>query len=75
MLGVVMRPTWEGTVATFTIELSEAEARQLAAAAAGRGMTPEALAQRWVRERLVHERERDAGGGRPMSPRARREQG
>ena len=61
-------------MATITIELNDEEARQLAEAAAGREMTPEALVQRWVRERLVHERERAAGGGRAMSPRARRAQ-
>jgi hypothetical protein len=62
-------------MATITIELSEDEARQLAESAAGREMTPAALAGRWVRERLVHERERAAGGGKAMSPRARRPQG
>jgi predicted transcriptional regulator len=61
-------------MATFTIELSDDEARQLAEAAARRETTPEALASRWLRERLVHERERAAGGGKPMSPRARRAQ-
>ena len=58
---------------TITIELSDDEHRQLGDAAAGRGATADALVQRWVRERLVHERERAAGGGRDMSPRARRE--
>ena len=59
-------------MSTITIELTDEEAAALAEAAAGREMTPAALVQRWVRERLVHERERAAGGGRPMSPRARR---
>jgi predicted transcriptional regulator len=59
-------------MASFTIELSDDEARQLAEVAAQRETTPEALASRWLRERLVHERERAAGGGKPMSPRARR---
>jgi hypothetical protein len=58
---------------TITIELSEDEAGQLASAAEGRGLAPAALLQRWMRERLVHERERAAGGGKAMSPRARRE--
>ncbi len=58
---------------SFTIELSEEEGRQLQESAQGRDMEPAALIQRWVRERLVHERERAAGGGRDMSPRARRE--
>ena len=58
---------------TVTITLSDDESAQLAEAAAGRETTPEALVQRWVRERLVHERERAAGGGKAMSPRARRE--
>ncbi len=58
---------------SFTVELSEEEGRQLQESAQGRGMEPAALIQRWVRERLVHERERAAGGGRDMSPRARRE--
>ena len=58
---------------TITIDLSDDEAQQLQDVAAGREMTAAALVQRWVRERLVHERERAAGGGRPMSPRARRE--
>lgn len=57
---------------TLQIELSDADAQQLAQSAEGRGTSPEALVQRWVRERLVHERERASGGGRPMSPRARR---
>ena len=56
-----------------TIALSDDEHRQLGESAAGRDTSPEALVQRWVRERLVHERERAAGGGRDMSPRARRE--
>ncbi len=58
---------------SFTIEISEEESAQLDQSARSRGVTPEALRQRWVRERLVHERERAAGGGRDMSPRARRE--
>ena len=62
-------------MATLTIDLSDDEATQLAQVAAGREMTAAALVQRWVRERLVHERERAAGGGKPMSPRARRKQG
>ena len=60
-------------MATLSIELDDDDFRQLQEAAAGRDMTAAALVQRWVRERLVHERERAAGGGRPMSPRARRE--
>jgi hypothetical protein len=60
-------------MATIEIDLTDDEARQLAEAAAGRGLTPAALVKRWVVERLVHERERAAGGGKAMSPRARRE--
>lgn len=60
-------------MAALTIDLDDDEAQQLTESAAGRGMTPAALVQRWVRERLVHERERAAGGGKDMSPRARRE--
>jgi predicted transcriptional regulator len=56
----------------ITFDLSDDEQRQLAELARGRDMTPEQLVQRWVRERLAHERERAAGGGRDMSPRARR---
>jgi hypothetical protein len=59
---------------TIHLELTDDEAQQLAETAAQRGLTAEALVARWVRERLVHERERAAGGGKPMSPRARREQ-
>jgi hypothetical protein len=62
-------------MANIAIECSEEEMMQLEQAAAERGLTVPALAQRWVRERLVHERERAQGGGRPMSPRARREEG
>jgi hypothetical protein len=62
-------------VATIEIECSEDELALLAQAATARGLTAPALAQRWIRERLVHERERAEGGGRPMSPRARREEG
>ncbi len=54
------------------IELNEDEYRQLSEAAAAQETTAIELARRWVRQRLVHERERAAGGGRPMSPRARR---
>jgi hypothetical protein len=60
---------------SFTITLTDEEAQQLRAFAESRGMTPDALIQRWVRERLVHERERAAGGGKDLSPRARRERG
>jgi len=60
-------------MATVAIDLASDEIQQLAEAAAQRGMTPAALVQRWVQERLVHERERAAGGGKAMSPRARRE--
>ena len=59
---------------TLSIDLTDDEAAQLADIAAGRETTPAALVQRWVRERLVHERERAAGGGKAMSPRARRAQ-
>jgi hypothetical protein len=55
------------------IELNDDEYQQLAEAASTQGTTPDELVRRWVRQRLVHERERAAGGGRPMSPRARRE--
>jgi hypothetical protein len=60
-------------MATLTLTLDDGDAGQLAEVAAGRSMTPEALVERWVRERLVHERERAAGGGKDMSPRSRRE--
>lgn len=60
-------------MATVAIELSEEEHQQLREIAAGRDTDAGGLVQRWVRERLVHERERAAGGGRDMSPRARRE--
>jgi hypothetical protein len=60
-------------MATVSVDLSDDEFRQLEEAAQSRGVEPAALIERWVRERLVHERERAAGGGRPMSPRARRE--
>jgi len=60
-------------MATVAIDLASDETEQLVAAAAQRGMTPSALVQRWVQERLVHERERAAGGGKAISPRARRE--
>jgi hypothetical protein len=61
-------------MATIEIDLTDDEARQLAEAAAGRELTAAALVKRWVVERLVHERERAAGGGKAMSPRARHEQ-
>jgi len=59
-------------MATLSITVTDDEVQQLRETAAGRATTPEMLAARWVRERLVHERERYGGGGRPMSPRARR---
>lgn len=58
---------------SVTIELNEDEYRQLSETAAAQDVTPDELVRRWVRQRLVHERERAAGGGRPMSPRARRQ--
>jgi hypothetical protein len=61
-------------MATLTVTLREDEVRQLAQAASGRATTPEALATHWIRERLVHERERADGGGAATSPRARRGQ-
>jgi hypothetical protein len=61
-------------MATIEIELSDGELAQLRDVAREREMTEGALAQRWIRERLVHEQERAAGGGRPMSPRAQREE-
>ncbi|HTE83606.1 MAG TPA: hypothetical protein VK821_02650 [Dehalococcoidia bacterium] len=61
-------------MATIQIEVSDEDLAQLTASAKGRHTTAAALAVRWVQERLVHERERASGGGRPMSPRARREQ-
>ncbi len=64
----------EGVMATITVDVTEDDARDLAEAATRRGVTPEALVRRWVQERLVHERERAVGGGKAMSPRARREQ-
>lgn len=60
-------------MATIAIELTDEQALQLEAAAASRGTTATSLANRWVQERLIHEAERAAGGGKPMSPRARRE--
>jgi hypothetical protein len=60
-------------MATVQIELSDDDLAQLSDSAQQRETTPEALVARWVVERLVHERERAAGGGRPMSPRARRD--
>jgi len=59
-------------MATVTVELSEEEFRQLEEVAGSRDVDAATLVLRWVRERLVHERERAAGGGRPMPPRARR---
>jgi hypothetical protein len=59
---------------TVEFQLSAEEAEQLSQVAAQRDMQSSDLVQRWVRERLVHERERAEGGGRPMSPRARRDQ-
>jgi hypothetical protein len=61
-------------MATVQIQLSDDQLTQLAASAQQHETTPEALVARWVQERLVHERERAEGGGRPMSPRARRDQ-
>src|SRR4051794_35032573 len=63
-----------GVMATIAIDVTDDEAQQLADAAGRQGMTAEALIRRWVQERLVHERERAAGGGKALSPRARREQ-
>ena len=62
-------------MAVIEIELTDEEAAQLETVATARAMNARELAQRWIRERLVHERERAEGGGRPMSPRARREDG
>jgi hypothetical protein len=62
-------------MATVNVTLTDDEVQQLSEAATGRETTPEALATRWIRERLVHERERAAGGGEAKSPRARRAQG
>jgi len=61
-------------MAKIEIELTDGEAAQLQDAARGRDTTNTELAARWIRERLVHERERATGGGRPMSPRAQREE-
>jgi hypothetical protein len=61
-------------MARIEIELNDAEAAQLQDAARGRDTTAAELGARWIRERLVHERERAEGGGRPMSPRAQREE-
>jgi hypothetical protein len=61
-------------MATIAIDVTDDEARQLAEVAAQRGMTAATLIRRWVQERLVHERERAAGGGKALSPRARRAQ-
>jgi hypothetical protein len=61
-------------MATITLDMTDDEAQQLAKIAAQREMTAAALIKRWVQERLVHERERAAGGGKALSPRARREQ-
>ncbi len=63
----------EGVMATIAIDVTDDEARQLAEVAAQRGMTTAALIRRWVKERLVHEHERATGGGKALSPRARRE--
>jgi hypothetical protein len=63
----------ECVMMTVQFELSDEEAEQLSQAAARRNIMLSELAQRWIRERLVHERERAEGGGRPMSPRAQRE--
>ncbi len=57
---------------SITIELNDDEYRQLTETAAAQDVTADELVRRWVRQRLVHERERAAGGGRQMSPRARR---
>lgn len=56
----------------LTVDLSEEDLQQIAAAGAGRALSPEALVADWVRDRLVHERERAAGGGWALSPQARR---
>jgi predicted transcriptional regulator len=58
----------------ITIDLSEDEGRRLDEVARMRDIEPASLLQRWIRERLVHEQERAAGGGKDLSPRARREQ-
>jgi len=60
---------------TVQFDLSDEEGEQLSQAAARRNLMLSEIAQRWIRERLVHEQERAQGGGRPMSPRSRREQG
>jgi hypothetical protein len=56
-------------MATIQVELGESDSRELGEVAAGRGLSPAQLAQRWIEERLLHERERAAGGGRPAQPR------
>jgi len=57
---------------SLTLELTEEEHAQLEEAARSRETTAAALVSRWIRERLVHERERASGGGKDMSPRAKR---
>ena len=59
-------------MAKIELEITDSEVAQLQDAANSHETTPVELAARWIRERLVHERERATGGGRPMSPRARR---
>jgi hypothetical protein len=48
------------------LDLDEQDNRELREAAQRVGLTPEALARRWIEERLLHERERAAGGGRDV---------
>jgi hypothetical protein len=56
-------------VAKIEIELGETDTQQLDAEVASRGTTRAALAQRWVEERLLHERDRAAGRAKPAAPR------
>jgi len=62
----------EEPMPTLTLQLTAEEHSQLEDAAKARQTTVDALAQRWVRDRLIHERERASGGGKDLSPRARR---
>jgi hypothetical protein len=62
-------------MATIEIELSEDEMTQFNGAAAERKLSPAALGQRWIGERLIHELEKETGGGRPVSPAAGHEAG
>jgi len=53
---------------TLRIALDQPTFDELVQTAGDRGMQPHELVERWIRERLAHERERRIGRERPQRP-------